>query len=64
MYGKETSKHFKRLNKATKIVNDHRESIRIPKLDQYSLKITAYSDIAFSNDADLSSQLEPNTRTD
>ena len=57
MYEKDISKHWKRLNKAVKYVHDHKASIRIPKLDWNSLRITAYSDVAFANSADLSSQL-------
>ena len=57
MYRKDTTKHCKRLNKAIKYVHDHKTSIHIPKLVFNSLRITAYSDGAFANNANLSSQL-------
>ena len=57
MYEKGISKHCKRLNKAIKYVHDHKASIRILKFSYNSLRITAYSDAAFANNADLSSQL-------
>ena len=56
MYQKDMSTHCKRLNKGIKYVNGHKASIRIPKLDYNWLRITAYSNAAFSNNADLSSQ--------
>ena len=42
---------------AIKYLHDHKSSIRIPKLDYNSQRITAYSNAAFANNADLSSQL-------
>ena len=57
MYERNITKHFKRLNKAIKYVHDYKASICIPKLDCNSLNITAYSDAAFANNVDLSSQL-------
>ena len=56
MYEKDISIYFKRLNKAINYVHDHKESIRILKLDYNTLRITAYSDAAFANYVDLSSQ--------
>ena len=55
-YEKYISKHCKRLNRAIKYVHDRQVTIRILKLDSNSLRITAYSDAAFVNNADLSSQ--------
>ena len=57
MFDQEVTKHCKRLNKTIKYANDNMASIRIPKLDFDSLRIVAYSDAAFANNADLSSQL-------
>ena len=57
MYEKNIAKHYKRLDKAIKFVHDHKASIRIPKLYCNSLKISVYSDAAFANTPDLSSQL-------
>ena len=57
MYEKDISIHLKRLNKAIKYVHDDEVPIRIPRLDYSSLRITSYSDAAFANNADLSSQL-------
>ena len=57
MYEKDTTKHCKRFNKAIKYINDHKASICIPKLDCNSLRITAYSETAFANNVELSSQL-------
>ena len=49
--------HCKRLNRGIKYVHDHKASIRIRKLDYNSLMIIAYSDAAFANYAELSSEL-------
>ena len=57
MYERDMSTHCKRLNNAIKYVYDHKASTRIPKLDYISLRITAYSEAAFANISDLSSQL-------
>ena len=57
MYENSISTHCNRYNKAIKYVHDHKASIRIPKLDNASLRITAYSDASFDNNADSSSQL-------
>ena len=57
MYENDISKHCKRLNKAIKYVHDTKASIRIPKLDCKSIRIKAYSDAAFVNNTDVSSQL-------
>ena len=53
MYEKDMNTLCKRLNRAIKYVHDHKASIRIPKLDYKSLRITAYHDAAFANNADL-----------
>ena len=45
------------LKQSNQYVHDHKASIRIPKLDCNSLRIIAYGDAAFVNNADLSSQL-------
>ena len=57
MYKKNIGKHLQHINKETEYVHDHKVSIRIPKLDYSSLRITAYSDAALANNADFSSQL-------
>ena len=56
MCEKDISKDYKRFKKAIKYVHDGKASIRIPKIDCNLLRITAYSDAAFANNADLSSQ--------
>ena len=50
------TKHCKRLNKTIKYVLDYKESTRIPKINYNPLRIKAYCDAAFTNNADLSSQ--------
>ena len=57
MYESAITKHCKRLNKFIKDAHDNKESIWIPKSDFSSLRIVAYSDEAFANNADLPSQL-------
>ena len=55
MYERDITAHWKRLNKATKYVSDRKSFIHIPTLDFSSLRITSYSESAFSNNVDLSS---------
>ena len=57
MFDSDITKNFKRLNTAIKYAHDTKTSIRIPKLDSDSLRVVSYSDAAFANNADSSSQL-------
>ena len=57
MYEKDMITHCKLLNKEIEYVYDYKASIRIPKLDYSSLRLTVHSDAVFSNNVDLSSQL-------
>ena len=54
---KRYNQNLQTLKKVIKYVHDHKVSIHIPKLDCHSLRITAYSDAAFANNAELSSHL-------
>ena len=53
----DTDKNFTCINKAIKYAHDHQEFISVPKLDHNTLRITAYNDAAFANNANQSSQL-------
>ena len=57
MYENDITKHCKRLKTAIKHSHDYKASIRHPKLDCNTLKISAYGDAVFANNADLSSQI-------
>ena len=57
MFERNSSKHYKRLNKAIEYDYDNRASICIPKLDLDKLRVVAYSNAAFENNIDLSLQL-------
>ena len=57
MFDQDMTKHCKRLKKAIKYAHYNKASTRIPKGDFGSLRIVAYIDAAFANNADLSSQL-------
>ena len=57
MFQQDLSKHCKILSKAIESVHDNRASMRIPKLDLDTLCTATYSDAAFGNNIDLSTQL-------
>ena len=50
-------KYWKRVNNVVKCMHDHKAPVKIPKHDWNSLRITIYSDAAFHNNTELSSQL-------
>ena len=57
MFQQGSPKHYKRLNKAIKNAHDNRESICIPKLNLDTHRVVAYSNAAFANNIDISSDL-------
>lgn len=48
---------IRRLNKAVKYAIDNRVRLKVPKLDQETLRVFGFSDSSFVNNTDLSSQL-------
>ena len=57
MYMSDRTRHVKNLNKAVNYAINNKVSLRIPKLDQRSLRVLGFSDASFSTNADLTSQL-------
>ena len=58
MFNQKPKQILQRLNKAVAFAVDNRVSLRIPKLDKSTLRVTGYSDASFANNADLSTQLD------
>ncbi len=53
----EKSQLVRQLNKATKYAVDNRISLKIPKLDPYSLCVVGFADASFANNHHMSTQL-------
>lgn len=56
-FAKEQNAVIRRLDKTTKYAVDHRVSLKIPALDQDSLRVIGFADASFANNHDLSTQL-------
>ena len=56
-FSENASAHLQRFNAAIRYATNNVACIQLPQLDSSSVKITGYSDAAFANNFDLSSQL-------
>ena len=57
MFEKEPNKHVKRLNSLVPYAHNIAAHLKFPDLDRNSLQLVGYSDAAYANNHDFSSQL-------
>lgn len=57
LFEKDAKAHLKRLNAITRYAHDNAAHLKFPKIDHSSPRIVGYSDAAYANNHDLTSQL-------